>query len=493
MATLQDYLGITKLRDAWPKWKANVIAVNNQVINHAAGTADKHAAQDITYSGSFTSMADVKAALDQAKTEIDTIVVNASVDPEVALARESSVKVKTFATIDARLEESEQDFVSAQAETTTDITNIQTNNERLNPLKTSLRVPMIAFIDDDGKTSAFTKTAPFFEARGLKFSFAVTPPFVGTAGYLSYPDILAMQSVGHEVCAHGIKHIMIDTLPTDEWETELKGSKDMLEANGCVVNNFVYPGGGNSKGVRDIARKYYKSAVTVNGVYDHYPYDMYGFPRPQLDWSTPQGITDLNAAIDVIATKKLFVVFVMHSWYTLWENQLQWDALAGLITYIQSKGIAILKLEDAVKQQGNLIDIGDTTETTYFKLGADGVLETKNIATLESSNASLQASVTALQTLTAGYKESIIQGYFLDFGAIPANGSKDLTVTLPGVVLDRANDNAIANPLFTMPIGITVSAFVTFDGLVAVRATNVTTAIVTLGATQQFKIVVFRG
>src|SRR5665648_733014 len=117
MATLQDYLGITKLRDAWPKWKANIIAINTQVINHVAGTADKHAAQDITYSGSFTSMADVKAALDQAKTEIDTIVVNASVDPEVALARVSAVKSETFATLDARLESSEQDLVSYKAET----------------------------------------------------------------------------------------------------------------------------------------------------------------------------------------------------------------------------------------------------------------------------------------------------------------------------------------------------------------------------------------
>jgi len=116
VATLQDYLGITKLRDAWPKWKANVIAVNNQVINHVAGTADKHAAEDITYSGDFTGKTDVKMALDQAKTEIDLIVVSASIDPEVALARESSVKSTTFATLDARLEESEQDFSSLQAD-----------------------------------------------------------------------------------------------------------------------------------------------------------------------------------------------------------------------------------------------------------------------------------------------------------------------------------------------------------------------------------------
>ena len=125
MATLQDYLGITKLRDAWPKWKANVIAINNQVINHVAGSADKHSAQEITYTGDFAGKTEVKAALDQAKTEIDTIVVNASIDPEVAFARDSAVKSKVFGSLDDRLEEDEQDLVSYKAD------NVQ---QSLNPL-----------------------------------------------------------------------------------------------------------------------------------------------------------------------------------------------------------------------------------------------------------------------------------------------------------------------------------------------------------------------
>ena len=159
MATLQDYLGITALRDAWPKWKANVVAVNNQVIahiagtadkhltshvindseeagtttadaintnkakvaTHIAGTADKHAAQDITYTGDFTGKTDVKAAIDQAKSEIDTIVISASIDPEVAFARDSAVKSKVFGSLDARLEESEQDRVTDKAETAAEL------------------------------------------------------------------------------------------------------------------------------------------------------------------------------------------------------------------------------------------------------------------------------------------------------------------------------------------------------------------------------------
>ena len=141
MATLQDYLGITKLRDAWPKWKANVIAINNQVINHVAGTADKHSAQDIPYTGDFVGKTEVKAALDQAKTEIDTIVVNASIDPEVAFARDSAVKGETFDTLDARLEESEQDLVSYKAETTSNITTLQ--SEKMDKNTTGITVSQI--------------------------------------------------------------------------------------------------------------------------------------------------------------------------------------------------------------------------------------------------------------------------------------------------------------------------------------------------------------
>ena len=122
MASLLDFTGITKLRDAWPKWKANIIAVNNQVIAHVAGTADKHAAQDITYIGDFVGKTEVKAALDQAKTEIDTIVVNASIDPEVAFARDSAVKSKVFGSLDDRLEEDEQDLVTYKANMATNVT-----------------------------------------------------------------------------------------------------------------------------------------------------------------------------------------------------------------------------------------------------------------------------------------------------------------------------------------------------------------------------------
>ncbi len=88
------------------------VALNNNKTrfdNHVAGTFNKHKSEDISYTGSFVGKDNVKAALDQAKYEIDTIIINSSKDPEVAVARTSNVKGKTFTTLDDRLEESEQD------------------------------------------------------------------------------------------------------------------------------------------------------------------------------------------------------------------------------------------------------------------------------------------------------------------------------------------------------------------------------------------------
>ena len=195
MATLQDYFGITSLGDAWSKWKANGIAINNQVINHVAGsadkhltsditndseeagtttadaintnkakvadhvagTADKHAAQDITYTGDFVGKTEVKAALDQAKTEIDLIVVSASIDPEVAFARDSAVKSKTFGTLDARLESSEQDRVSDKAETTALINSInpwQIYGYKIDEANSNPETAVTYMLESVGKTPA---------------------------------------------------------------------------------------------------------------------------------------------------------------------------------------------------------------------------------------------------------------------------------------------------------------------------------------------------
>ena len=58
MATLTSYAGTDTLKTAWPIWKQNTINVNTQLVNHVAGTADKHTA--ISDSNTSTGVTNIK-------------------------------------------------------------------------------------------------------------------------------------------------------------------------------------------------------------------------------------------------------------------------------------------------------------------------------------------------------------------------------------------------------------------------------------------------
>ena len=166
MATLQDYLGITKLRDAWPKWKANVIAINNQVIDHVAGsadkhltsditndseeagtttadaintnkakvaahvagTADKHAAENITYT-STAGGTDVNTAINSLKSDIDNVAAGGTEHDALVTAALVDADGVDFGAgglgtyLDGRLTKWEQDAIAYKAETASELRN----------------------------------------------------------------------------------------------------------------------------------------------------------------------------------------------------------------------------------------------------------------------------------------------------------------------------------------------------------------------------------
>lgn len=74
---------IKTLSQWWPVVKSNFQQIQSNYNNHADGTADKHSAQHITYSGSVTGANNVKEGLDNLKSRVDQIITT-PIDGEAA-------------------------------------------------------------------------------------------------------------------------------------------------------------------------------------------------------------------------------------------------------------------------------------------------------------------------------------------------------------------------------------------------------------------------
>ena len=156
MSIIIDILtGTMKLRDAWPKINSN-----------------------------FTGI----------KTEVDAIVTG-SANAEVGQAHVSTVKSKTFTTLDDRLEEEEQDFVSAQAENAAEL-SLKVNKVTGKGLSTNdydatekAEVAKIAFKANDNEVR---KTAVKLKLEDADADFLGAVAGTGTFDLLSIPQDMSV-------------------------------------------------------------------------------------------------------------------------------------------------------------------------------------------------------------------------------------------------------------------------------------------------------------
>lgn len=106
MANLNlNFNALTKLKDWWEVVKSNFTAVNNQLESHVSGSADKHAAGDITFSSTRPTITadDVKEAIEEVDQRIDGIVNNPDPNKDLELVDfRTSSTYGVFSTAKAR-------------------------------------------------------------------------------------------------------------------------------------------------------------------------------------------------------------------------------------------------------------------------------------------------------------------------------------------------------------------------------------------------------
>lgn len=179
----------------------------------------------------------------------------------------------------------------------------------------------ISFTFDDGLTSSLTKAAPALKKYGLHGTQYIATSCVGTSGtcpadkqasYMNWAQVKRLQNdFGWEIGGHTRTHHPLTTLTNAQQETEIRGSKQDLAAQGITATSFASPEGDYNQKTIELVAKYYTSH---RGFWDQgantYPYSDYLIRVQQVQVGV--SVASVKASIDKAIANKQWVVLVFH-------------------------------------------------------------------------------------------------------------------------------------------------------------------------------------
>lgn len=121
---------------------------------------------------------------------------------------------------------------------------------------------IVSFNFDDGVKSQYN--IAFFEMKkygynGTLFMIANKTGFFEGRELMTFDDARDMQDAGWEIGSHGLKHVGLTILSSDEIKSELKLSKEILEKEGLDVKSMAFPYGAYNDSITREAKNYYSA------------------------------------------------------------------------------------------------------------------------------------------------------------------------------------------------------------------------------------------
>nr|WP_239588192.1 polysaccharide deacetylase family protein [Gracilibacillus alcaliphilus] len=258
------------------------------------------------------------------------------------------------------------------------------------------------FTSDDGRIEEYTIAKNIFENEQVPQTIAIVSDWVGSSNFLSVDQIMELQRLGWEIASHSKTHPsnppMIDNPDNDFVEREFRESKQELIDMGFDVYNYMYPGGNYGKREREFAKSYYRAARNSDGGYhlglNLPPLNSYELKtiwldpsaQPMRGWIENEGLANAIAKIkerctSLIdqATEQNGLAIISTHFANINTPELQL-LYAEIIQYAKSKTM-VTTLNDALNKMGNIIEIGDYSETgqraageNHYVVGVDGLI-----------------------------------------------------------------------------------------------------------------------
>lgn len=104
--------------------------------------------------------------------------------------------------------------------------------------------PRVAISFDDGTKSQFEYAVPALLSRGMTATFFVTTDLIGRPGFMDWPELREISSLGMSVQSHSKSHPFLSELNGPELNVELCESKSLLDERlGQNTDQISFPGG----------------------------------------------------------------------------------------------------------------------------------------------------------------------------------------------------------------------------------------------------------
>ena len=297
-----------------------------------------------------------------AKQEFEKLSTAKQVDSEVINARNGKTSLAQ------RLTESDDKVVHVKK---------QMNKELVGKRK---RKAIMTFIDDDGRVENLEKWKQTVIDKKIPLSIALITNWIGNDNFLTIEQIMELKNLGVEFTSHTHNHILLENFSESVIREDFENSKAILNNYGLVDDILVYPGGSQSKLVREVAREYFRCAVSTSENQNTPPLKTFSLNRKTLAEEGYNTLDYYKQQVDNVVDNNGWLIWKSHSHYASFDS-VQVGYIRELIDYAREKGVEIVNMSDGLDIYGNIIDTGDyvsgASGSDYTILDNQGVLHSK--------------------------------------------------------------------------------------------------------------------
>jgi len=178
----------------------------------------------------------------------------------------------------------------------------------------------ISITFDDGYRNQYDYAFPLMEERGITATFYVITSLIRDYTteeqyFMSLAELHTLQDYGCEIASHSNTHPWFTYL--EEWQIreECEISKEILQGNGFLAENFAYPSGVRDNYTDSIVAEYYRSGRSAY----EYPYTI---QFPMSEWllpavegepSTPDILYYLEEVVDAVYSTNEWAIIFFHN------------------------------------------------------------------------------------------------------------------------------------------------------------------------------------